>query len=269
MNISLIIVNYKMADYIAACLKSIKKQCAKSQLKMYVVVVDNDSNDHIADVITAADMKNLTGVYLNKNLGYGGGVNAGIRAVKADYYFVVNPDLIFFEQNTLDRLYRFMEDNSKIGMAVPKLLNTDGSLQYSCWRFPTKLVPLYRRTNFGKTKIGQKALTHFQMRDWDHAQTRPVDCAMGSAMFVRGSALKKTGLMPEEYFMYFEDMDWCRSFWKHNLPVYYTHDIRIRHHWKRDSAKVAGLKSILLNPLTRTHIKSWIKYMWKWRGVPQ
>ncbi|MAG11252.1 MAG: hypothetical protein CMI52_00385 [Parcubacteria group bacterium] len=266
-DISIIIVNYKMADFVRDCLAGLKKQCDESPLNIRIVVVDNNSEDHLRNIITQSNCPNITSVFLKQNLGYGGGVNEGIRAVKADYYFVVNPDLVFFEESTLNRLYAFMENNKKIGMCAPKLINTDGSLQYSCWRFPKRLVPMYRRTKLGNTKRGQKALQHFLMEDWDHNQTRPVECVMGSAMFVRGETLKEVGLMSEEYFMYFEDMDWCRQFWNANKPIYYVHDVRIRHHWQRDSAKVKGIKAVALSKLTRIHIKSWLKYMWKWRKV--
>lgn len=266
-DISVIIVNYKMADFVKACLFGLKKQCEQSTLKIRIVIVDNNSDDHLRNIITQSGCDNITSVFLNENKGYGGGVNEGIHAVKAHYYFVVNPDLLFFEEHTLDRLHAFMENNKKIGMAAPKLLNNDGSLQMSCWRFPTRLLPMYRRTRLGNTKRGKKEVGRFLMEDWDHMQTRPVECIMGSAMLVRAEALKKVGLMSEEYFMYFEDMDWCRRFWNVHQPIYYIHDVRIRHHWQRDSAKVKGIKAIALNPLTRIHIKSWMKYMWKWRDI--
>ncbi len=266
-DIAVILVNFKMANFVKASLSGLKTQCENSNLNIRIVVVDNNSDDNVRDIIGESGCTNLTSVFLSENLGYGGGVNRGIQAVEAKYYFVVNPDLVFFEDRTLDRLHSFMEENKKVGMAAPKLLNTDGSLQLSCWRFPSRMVPMYRRTALGNTKRGRKAIRNFLMEEWDHKQTQPVECIMGSAMFVRAESLKKVGLMSEEYFMYFEDMDWCRRFWNHHQPIYYVHDVRIRHHWQRDSAKVKGIKAVALNSLTRTHVKSWMKYMWKWRAI--
>lgn len=264
--ISIIIINYKMADYIATCLESLKSQLNALHDEYRIIIVDNNSQDHIQEVIDASGIAHITTIFLDKNKGYGAGVNAGIRACTSDYYFIVNPDIIFFEPNTLHRLKAFMDENAHIGMAVPKLIHVNGALQYSCWRFPSTFVPLYRRTALGKMKHGKKALNHFQMRDWDHQQTLPIDCAMGSAMFVRHSAIEKAGLMDERYFMYFEDIDWCRTFWKHNQIIYYIHNIRLRHVLRRSSAKVSGLKSLVLNPLTRIHVLSWMKYLYKWRA---
>jgi GT2 family glycosyltransferase len=110
------------------------------------------------------------------------------------------------------------------------------------------------------------------MKDFHHASTKAVDWVMGSAMFVRGKALTEVGTFDEAYFMYFEDCDWCRRFWKKGWPVYYVHDVSLSHVHRRQSARVAGkpvgLRAIFSNKLTRIHIKSWLTYFWKWRKDP-
>jgi len=89
---------------------------------------------------------------------------------------------------------------------------------------------------------------------------------MGSAMFVRNKAVKEVGLFDERYWMYAEDSDWCRRMWEMHWPVYYVHDIVVKHTHGRGSAKVPGIfKALLKNKLARVHLISWFKYMWKWR----
>lgn len=265
--LAIVIVNYKMADFFRPLLASLKEQMENSDIVTRIIVVDNNSNDCIDEVVAHSGLTDfITTIYQKVNCGYASGVNAGIKSISAEYYFVINPDIVFFEEHTLKRLCTFMDQHQEIGMAAPKLLNDDGSLQFSCWRFPRFLVPLYRRTRFGNTFSGKSALSHFLMHTWQHNETLPVDCLMGSAMFVRASVLPKVGLMSEDYFMYFEDMDWCQSFWEKHIPIYYVHDIRLRHGWQRDSAKILGLKSLFLNHLTRIHVKSWLKYMKRWRA---
>ena len=103
------------------------------------------------------------------------------------------------------------------------------------------------------------------MLDWDHNQTIPVDWVIGTGMMVRHDALQQVGLMDERYFMYFEDVDWCRRFWQYGWKIYYLADVKIVHYYSRDSAKSMGLSSIF-NKLTRIHISSWLKYFFKYFG---
>ena len=105
------------------------------------------------------------------------------------------------------------------------------------------------------------------MRDFDHNETRPVDWVMGSAMFARKEAVESAGFFDDRYFMYLEDCDWCHKLWEAGWPVYYVHDIIIHHKHMRDSARVQGaVKALIKNKLARTHLLSWLKYMWKWRS---
>ena len=75
------------------------------------------------------------------------------------------------------------------------------------------------------------------------------------------------GFFDDRYFMYLEDCDWCHKLWEAGWPVYYVHDIIIHHKHMRDSARVQGaVKALIKNKLARTHLLSWLKYMWKWRS---
>lgn len=264
-DLAIVIVNYKMREHVRECLASLHHDLQRTSLSVRIVVVDNDSRDGIEGVIARSPLnESITSIILEENRGYGFGVNKGLQAIDARYYLVINPDITFFEHNTCERLVAFMESHKHVGIAGPKLLNTDGTLQHSCWRFPRWYTPLVRRTFLGKTTWGQKETARFLMKDFDHKRTQPVDALMGSAMMVRGELLATVGYMSEEYFMYFEDVDWCKSFWKHHKSVYYVHDIVLRHGWQRASAKIKGAKAFFLDKLARTHVKSAIRYFMKW-----
>lgn len=266
-DITVVIVNYKMHEMIRACLASLHKDLASSSRppSTHVVVVDNASQDGV-EALMREQYPQYTCIVNARNEGYGSAVNKGIRAATARYYFVLNPDTVFVEPRTLERLLAFMDQHQKIGMIAPKLLNADGSLQYSCNRFPYFAEQLLRRTTLGKYAWVERRIGRLLMKDFDHKKTQPVDWVIGSAMFIRASALERTGLMDERFFMYFEDTDWCRRFWEHHLPVYYVHDIVLIHRHMRGSARVPGLKALFVNRLARVHVVSWIKYMWKWRA---
>ncbi|MBF8280891.1 MAG: putative glycosyltransferase [Candidatus Magasanikbacteria bacterium] len=266
-DVSIIIVNYKMKDLIVPCLESLKADVSGSSLQVHVVVVDNASNDDSCPTILS-QFPDYTCLINTRNLGYGGAVNIGIRSHEAKYYFVLNPDTKFVEPRTIERLYAFMEAHPKIGMIGPKLLNVDGTLQFSCNRFPPLMIPLLRRTSLGEKKMFRRKVDRFLMRDFDHEKTQPVDWVIGSAMFVRASALKDVGFFDDRFFMYFEDTDWCRRFWEAHWPIYYVHDIVIMHHHGRGSARVPGVfRALFMNKLARLHVQSAMKYFWKWRGI--
>lgn len=266
-DINIVIVNYKMKDDINKCLSSLFADFADDKLNVHVVVVDNASGDGIEPWLRVA-YPEVQCLQLQKNLGFGAAQNAGIKSASAKYQFVLNPDTYFFPgSHTLKKLYLWMETHPKIGMIGPKMLYPDGALQYSCYRFPTFWQPLFSRTKFGTAGQGKKINDYALMKDYDHNRTQPVDWLMGSAMFVRAALLDKVGLFDENFFMYYEDSDWCRRFWEHGFPVYYVHDIVIQHVHGRGSAKIPGvLNAVIKNKLARVHIISWLKYMWKWRG---
>ena len=203
------------------------------------------------------------------NVGFGRGNNLGLKQFEAKYYFIANPDLVFLENQpgTIERLYQFMEEHPKVGMVAPQLRLTNGETQPSCLRFPRFLdQPIYRLGWHKKYDWARRRVEHLHMKDFDHRKTQPIDWATGAALFVRGAMLRKVGFFDERYFMYFEDTDLCRTFWSRGWPVYYKGDIIVQHGHERASARVPGFKSVLLNPLTRVHIKSLLKYWWKWRG---
>ncbi|MEK7084735.1 MAG: glycosyltransferase, partial [Patescibacteria group bacterium] len=81
----------------------------------------------------------------------------------------------------------------------------------------------------------------------------------------RKEVVDDIGWFDPRYFIYMEDCDFCRTMWEAGWPVYYVHDIRIKHAHTRESAKVPGIKAILKNKLSRIHVKSWMQYLWKWR----
>ena len=213
--------------------------------------------------------KTIIFVDAGANVGFGRGNNLGLKQFDAHYYFIANPDLVFLENHphTLERLYQFMEEHQKVGMVAPRLQLPNGETQPSCLRFPRFLdQPIHRLGLHKKYDWARKRVENLHMKDFDHGKTQPIDWATGAALFARGAWAKQIGFFDERYFMYFEDTDFCRKFWSHGWPVYYKGDTMVQHGHERASAKVPGLKAVLLNPLTRVHIASLIKYAWKWRG---
>ena len=261
------LVNYKMKDEVFSCIASLKKDIEYSGLRVGIVVVDNNSGDGVGEALSVSHPDVLF-LPLPDNIGMGAANNMAIRLRSATYYMVLNPDILFSKTSgCLRALFDFMEKNPKVGICGPELRNSDGSLQYSSWRFPTILQPLYSRTAFGRTRMGKENLHRYLMKDVDHTKVRPVDALMGSALCVRKTAADEVGLFDDGFFMYFEDIDWCLRMWEHGWAVYYVPTVSLIHAHGRGSAKVSGIFwPLLKNRLARTHVRSWIRFLWKWRG---
>ena len=228
-DISIVIVNYKMKDVLVACLRSLYRDITNSPLDVSVVVVDNNSEDGLREVLLR-EFPTALCVELGNNPGFGAAQNCGMAATEATYYFALNPDTDFSsDTNIVDRLYAFMEEHPKIGMIGPKIQYPDGTLQYSCWRFPTFFQPLFSRTSLGKKGRGQQYAARYFMKEFDHGSTIPVDAVMGSALFVRGTAVKEVGNFDDRFFMYFEDIDLCKRLQKKNKKIYLISSIKVNH----------------------------------------
>ncbi len=268
-DINIVFVNYKMKEDIAKAIDSLCKDLSGSAVDAQIIVVDNSANtDGIKDFLHVQfpEVKYLDG---GGNVGFGKGCNVGFAHTPARYFCTLNPDTVIPENShTIERVVRFMDGHPKIGMLGPKLLNTDGTIQESCYRFdlPSILIKPFKHISLDKKyKWIKKHTDKLMMRDFDHQETRPVDWVMGSAMVARKEAVDEVGWFDDRYFMYMEDCDWCHKMWEAGWPVYYVHDIVITHKLTRDSAKVPGVLALFKNKLARIHLASWLKYLWKWR----
>ncbi len=262
-------VNFKMRDKIMEMLRSLFYDIDETHLNVQPVIVDNDRADGLEDVLKTEFGAKVIYIDAGGNMGFAHGNNLALKKFDAKYYFVANPDLVFLKDQprTIERLYQFMEEHPKVGIVAPRLMLPSGTMQPSCMRFPKFLdQPIHRLGLQKKYDWARKRIEHMHMRDFDHSKTAPIDWATGAALFCRGERLKEVGFFDERYFMYFEDTDLCRTFWSRGFPVYFKGDIVIQHGHERASAKVPGLKSILMNRLTRIHIKSLLQYALKWRG---
>jgi len=237
-DINIVFVNFKMKEDIAKAISSLFKDIADGSVNAQITVVDNSANtDGIKDFLHQQfpDVQYLDG---GGNIGFGKGCNIGFSYIPARYYCTVNPDTIIPDSSkTVERIVRFMDEHPKVGLIGPKLLNTDGTVQESCYRFdlPSILIKPLKHINLDKKyKWVKKHADKLMMHDFDRNETRPVDWVMGSAMVARKEATDVVGFFDDRYFMYLEDCDWCHKMWEAGWPVYYVHDIAIQHKHARD-----------------------------------
>ncbi len=254
LKLGIVIINYNTSADLDRCLESLAAYPPASEHK--VVIVDNASSDAGLKEVHARYPDNIW-LFNNDNLGYAKGGNQGMAAVEADYYLILNPDIVI-QPGGLDHLLSFADQNPRVGMVAPQLLNEDGSVQESCRRFYTLKTLLLRRTFFGRIFPNSETVRLHLMQDFDHLSARPVDWALGGCLLVRNSAMERTGPMDERFFLYFEDVDWCYRMWQAGFEVQYTPDARFIHRHRRDSAKGKFNKTFWL------HLGSLLSFYEKW-----
>jgi GT2 family glycosyltransferase len=255
-----------MRDDIEKCLSSLFSETANTSLKIMVHVIDNSENEDGIKEFVEENFPQVKYIDMHGNVGFGKSQNAGFKNAQAKYYLALNPDVEFIDgQNTIERFFNYMEENESVGVAGPKTLNLDGSVQLTCNRFFDFFDQIARRLGLGnKIPYFKKKVDRYLMADFNHDKTVKVDWIIGSFMFLRGSLALELGFFDDRFFMYFEDCDLCRRTWHKNFDVMYLHDIKVKHGHRRDSAEKFPLLSILTNRVTRIHIKSWLQYFLKW-----
>ncbi len=264
MDLSIVIVNYKTKGLLKQCLRGIA-DCQFS-FQHEVIVIDNDSKDGSVEMLRE-QFPEVHLIASPKNLGFAAGMNLGFRQAKGRYLMTLNSDVAVFG-DAIEELYQHLERNPKVGMAVPKLINPDGTTQVSTFMFPTFSVALWRRTPLGNLWWPKKTLRKFLMLDWAHDEVRPIGWALGAALFMRRQALEAVGGFDERYFLFVEDMDLCRQFWEKDWSIEYVPSAELVHYHQRPSAEKNQAGGVL-SYAARLHIKSWFKYFAKHQHSPR
>ena len=208
LDVSIIIVSWNAKEILRACLNSLMDSTVEYAHE--IIAVDNGSSDGSPEMVE----KEFPHVRLIKNrynLGFARANNIGIRASRGRYVCLINSDVIVFE-DCIKNLMSFMDENPAAGMAGPKILNPDRTLQPSCRHFPSiwnnlchavALNHLFPRSRFFSAPF---------MDYWAHDTVRKVDVITGMFWMIRRQAIDEVGLLDEDFFVYGEDIDWCKRF---------------------------------------------------------
>lgn len=261
--LSIIITSYKNPAVLRLCLESLKKNVLCQNFE--ILVLDSSTEENMETMMREV-FPDVRFFPHSENLGFLGLVNEGIQHAKGNFFLILNDDIVI-KKNSVDLLLEYLKGNPHIGILGPKLLNFDGKKQASCFRFYTPLIILLRRTPLGKMKFSANKISHFLYEDKNLGRPQDVDWIMGSAMMTSKKAVEKVGLMDRNFFMYFEDVDWCRRFWENGLQVVYYPYAEMFHYHRKGSA-TQNIFMAIFNSLTRNHVVSVIKYFRKYRGKP-
>jgi GT2 family glycosyltransferase len=218
LTVSVIIVSWNARDHLMKCLASLAPAVCRHPME--IIVVDNASSDGSADAVQER-FPHVRLIRNADNLGFAKGNNAGIRASTGRYLCLVNSDVEVLP-DCITRLVDYCEGHPETGMAGPKVLGGDGELQRSCRGFPTLWNMFCRALALDTIFPKSRLFAGYSLSYWPQDSLRPVDMLSGCFWLVRQEALATAGLLDESFFMYAEDMDWCKSFWNHGWKVMFV-----------------------------------------------
>ena len=226
-DISIIIVNYKVKEYIIPCIESIYKHTSKS-LRYEILVIDNNSNDGSIDAIKSQFSK--VKIYENtENIGFSQAVNQGAETAIGKYIFILNPDTKLIE-DSISILFTFLEKNETVAVVGPAIVTESGIKQQSYWKEPTlinTILSIYHldflnyKKNY-RNEIGDKTIL--------------VDSISGGAFFVQRDVFQNlNGYHPNLFWM--EDIDFCTKVRKLDNKIIYYPETKIIHYGGKSAEK--------------------------------
>ena len=236
-DLGIVILNWNTRDLLRRCLQTVL--ASEGVERFRVVVVDNASSDDSVAMLRQEFPQ--VGVITNPvNSGYPAGNNLGLRQlgyegagrVREDaprHAMLLNPDTEV-PPDALARLVDYMDARPEIGIAGPRLVLPDGSLDLACRRsFPSPQVSLYRFTGLARLFPRHRQFGRYNMTFADPGQELEVDAVVGACMIVRREAIAQAGLLDEDFFMYGEDLDWAWRIKAAGWKVYYQPQVVVQH----------------------------------------
>lgn len=222
--VDIVIVNWNSGDYLYKCVETIFTQ-ANDEVVGHVFIIDNNSSDESLKKINSH--KKIVVIENKQNNGFSKACNQGFKLCTSPYVLLLNPDTQLFD-TTLSQCILFMSSHSDIDILGCQLLDDDGEVSYSCARFPTPLRYFYDMT--GLSKVAPKIFTPaILMTDWDHKDSRKVDQVMGAFMFMRLSIFERLGYFDEQFFVYYEELDFSKRLYDAGGVSYFDAAIQATH----------------------------------------
>ena len=231
-SLSIITINYNGLKDTCELIESLPLE----EQSIEVIVVDNASKENEAAII-ANHYPMVKVIRSEKNLGFAGGNNLGIKAAQGKYLFFINNDVILKPQTSdISHLVNRLETNDKIAMVCPKIRFAwgDNPIQFAGYTPLSRYTMRNRSIGFGETDKGQYDIAH------------PTPYAHGAAMLVKREALEQVGLMPECYFLYYEELDWSMMFTRAGYDIWYEPACTIYHKESQSTGQNSSLKTYYL-----------------------
>lgn len=256
--VSVIIVSWNVQELLRACLESLFAQELNKSSLFEVIVVDSGSKDDSVKMIHK-DFPEVNLVARTDNVGFPKGNNIGINLAKGDYLLLLNPDAEIIG-NAVNSMAKFLKDHPDVGIVGPRLINPDGTNQSSRRRFPSLITAIFEST-WSEAWAPDSILSHYYMTDAPDNEQADVDWLVGACLMTRREAIDDVGLLDEEYFMYSEELDWCRRFKDAGWRVVYFPNAQVKHHVGKSSEQAVVQRHINFQ---RAKLRYFRKYYGPW-----
>lgn len=242
MKLSVIIVNYNVRYFLDQCLNSVFR--AKKDMAIEVFVVDNNSVDGSVEMVHEK-YPSVILIENKENLGFSKANNQGIKLSKGEYVLLLNPDTVV-EEDTFAKCIKFMDAHGDAGGLGVKMIDGKGNfLPESKRGLPTPLVAFYKIFGLSVLFPKSKRFGQYHLGFLDDEKTHSIDVLSGAFMLMRKTALDKTGLLDEDFFMYGEDIDLSYRITKAGYKNYYFPETRIIH-YKGESTKKSSVNYVFV-----------------------
>ncbi|MCU7694177.1 glycosyltransferase family 2 protein [Haoranjiania flava] len=232
--VSIITVNYNQPGVTIEFLRSVKKHAASDNIE--IIVADNAPVKDYEQAFREA-YADIKYIYLNDNLGFAGGNNAGIRIAAGEFILLLNNDTEITE-GFIHTMVETMEQNPGIGMLSPliKYYDDKTTIQYAGFTKMNYLTARNKAIAYKEKDCGQ----------YD-GRSYPTHFCHGAAVMFRKADLKKTGLMHEDYFLYYEEMDWSERFKKAGKEIWFTGKAKIYHKESMSVGRQSPIKTYFIS----------------------
>ncbi|MCX5682802.1 MAG: glycosyltransferase family 2 protein [Planctomycetota bacterium] len=205
-DLSVIIVSMNCRGELAECLASVER--ARGGLAVETFVVDNASRDASAAMV-AERFPQVRLIANERNRGFAAANNQALALAVGRNVLFLNPDTVV-RPGALEMLVRTLDGDTTLGVCAPQLLNADGSIQESSRREPSFAALLHQYTPLRLLRIFKGAYRRYKMGDFDFRRAADVEIVMGAAFCTPARVLAQVGSLDERFFVYFEEMDFCR-----------------------------------------------------------
>jgi GT2 family glycosyltransferase len=215
--LEVIVVSHGAEELLRRCLRSLEAHPPAGGTA--VTVVDSGSPDGAPEMVA----REFPAVRLLRrgNVGFSAANNLALRESEAEAVLLLNPDTEVYA-GTLDAALARLRSEQRIGMVGVKLVTETGALDHACKRsFPTPLGALAHFAGIGRGEGPGEALSQYRATHLGDDEPGEVDAVNGAFMLCRAEAVREVGLLDEGYWLYMEDLDWCRRFWDAGWKVFY------------------------------------------------
>jgi hypothetical protein len=235
--ISVVTVSYKAADYLGGMLESLFAHANGCEFEVFVVT-NGDQTD-----ISALETRFPTVRWIknDRNLGFAGGCNLAINEARGHLVCLVNPDVVFTE-NALCAIEKKMRRDLDVGIGGISLKNFDGTQQDCVVRFPAPLDQLLILLKIPHLLPNLSIIRRYLMKDFDYSRTQDVDQVMGAFFCIRRDLLRQIGLLDDQFFVWYEEVDYCKRAKDAGWKVRYYADITARHRKGGSFSRITTLK---------------------------